>query len=673
MSPNEATNKLDVDFPVVNTSVQSVYLGVRRLLQSREDVTITLQLDYSGIQVEAGDVIRVKNNVYGWDVLNSGKGKLFRVANVAEEKYQDGSLGVRITAFEYNDTVYADHALTAFQPDPNTGLANPNIMDTPVAPRLYLENENTVDQLTITATVPNVGLFTSLNINYGVTSNTEQHIFYSTTNTGDGEPLTGDIVATDTIIGNEYSILTLGTTDWTTAGAEKIDLSTAPAVGGFLTSNIQYIIETAGTTDWTSVGATSNTAGEIFIANNLGAGTGTALKTDFVANSVPTGDGTAASIVNFSMTDLPDNDYYWSTTARNQTQGVTGPSSNVVSWRAGVSNAQFGQVVNCFSTGNVITHDATDNVFVGGTLILAGGPGELAANSYVTLKTSNTEFEVDTAPTVALANTVLNIFGTTGELGGNNQSGGVTGNNIQNNSINFNNLGIGTGGELIVSEYYYTVAEPATNVVNPPVQWNQSALVSGANLVAEEALGTFQQPKYLTPSGTGNVASNQIYPYWSGTSTTANGYLQNSTSIFNPADATQFLSLAGVGGGPSGPGPWWPIEYSSFVFNGQPYNIPASDSLGINYKAQFVANNDTQIQLSRFIKFRSSDFNMSFQTDDHLLTIDLKANEPKYFDLSYIASGTDVVNGAGMCMRLLKDTSNVYVMTGRFEVKDVKG
>ena len=137
MSPNEATNKLDVDYPIVNNSVQSIYLGVRRLLQGREDLTVTFQLDYSGIQVQAGDVIRIKQEVYGWDTLNSGEGKLFRVANVSEEKYQDGSLGVRITAFEYNDTIYADRAILNFQPDPNLGIANPNIMDAPLAPRIF--------------------------------------------------------------------------------------------------------------------------------------------------------------------------------------------------------------------------------------------------------------------------------------------------------------------------------------------------------------------------------------------------------------------------------------------------------------------------------------------------------------------------------------------------------
>jgi hypothetical protein len=65
MSPNEAVNKLDVDYPIVNNSVQSIYLGVRRLLQGREDLTVTFQLDYSGIQVQAGDVIRIKQEVYG--------------------------------------------------------------------------------------------------------------------------------------------------------------------------------------------------------------------------------------------------------------------------------------------------------------------------------------------------------------------------------------------------------------------------------------------------------------------------------------------------------------------------------------------------------------------------------------------------------------------------------
>ena len=93
---------MTINLPIVNNSIQSTYIGIRRLLQSREDLVITFSLDYSGIQIEAGDVIRVKFAPYGWDdPIDFPNGKLFRVSQVQETKTDQGLLGVRISAFEY--------------------------------------------------------------------------------------------------------------------------------------------------------------------------------------------------------------------------------------------------------------------------------------------------------------------------------------------------------------------------------------------------------------------------------------------------------------------------------------------------------------------------------------------------------------------------------------------
>jgi hypothetical protein len=77
----------------VNNYVQAKFIAIRRLLQGREDLIITLKTDYSGIQVEAGDVIRVTNETYGWT------DKLFRVSNVIEEKDSEGNLFASFTGF----------------------------------------------------------------------------------------------------------------------------------------------------------------------------------------------------------------------------------------------------------------------------------------------------------------------------------------------------------------------------------------------------------------------------------------------------------------------------------------------------------------------------------------------------------------------------------------------
>lgn len=204
MSPNEADNKLTMQMPIVNNAVQAKYIALRRLLQSREDLSINFQTDYSGIQISAGDVIRVTLDVYGWDQ------KLFRVANVTEEKYNDGNLGCKIAAFEYNSTVYADNSIQDFIPEMNTGLADPNIIDFPGIPTFTTATitTGTIDNFTVNSVVPNYGSVLYMDFNYGSTSTTNQHVLYRTLQRGDGTPFVNtssvSVTVNDLPAGNYY-------------------------------------------------------------------------------------------------------------------------------------------------------------------------------------------------------------------------------------------------------------------------------------------------------------------------------------------------------------------------------------------------------------------------------------------------------------------------------------
>ena len=207
MSYNEPVNKLVCQFPQVNNHVQAVYLGIRRMLQSREDLVITCQLDYSGIQIEAGDVVRVTLEEYGWDQ------KLFRVSQVQEAKLENATLGARITAFEYNESVYGDDPIDNFVLEPNTGLGQTSVLGTPAAPVATLNTVDTINQMHIEATVPTYsvaypGQVLYMDFNYGNTNNSAQHIYYTTVNGSNGQPLTNganvNINVTDIASGNVY-------------------------------------------------------------------------------------------------------------------------------------------------------------------------------------------------------------------------------------------------------------------------------------------------------------------------------------------------------------------------------------------------------------------------------------------------------------------------------------
>jgi len=155
LSPNEPDNRLVVQYPQINNYIRAVYLGVRRLLQSREDLTIVCNLDYSGIQVV-------------------------------------------ITAFEYNGSIYADNALLDFVPEANTGLSDPNIFDKPSTPIITngaIAN-SAINYFTVSSNIPAVGSTLYMDFNYGNTSNVSTHKSYSSVQTGDGTLYTANSTVT---------------------------------------------------------------------------------------------------------------------------------------------------------------------------------------------------------------------------------------------------------------------------------------------------------------------------------------------------------------------------------------------------------------------------------------------------------------------------------------------
>ena len=176
-NPNEPINKLIVELPIVNSSVQAKYLATRRLIQSREDLVATFEMDYSGIQINAGDVVRIRHEAYGWgptDVDPLALDKLFRIDQVQEEKKSDGTLGVRISAFEYNNQVYENIDISDYDPAENTGLSDPTIVATPAAPTITDVNEES-GTFTVQAVIPSPGQIIAMEFWYGPTPTIENN------------------------------------------------------------------------------------------------------------------------------------------------------------------------------------------------------------------------------------------------------------------------------------------------------------------------------------------------------------------------------------------------------------------------------------------------------------------------------------------------------------------
>lgn len=119
MYPNEPINKQTVTLGLINDSVRAQYIANRLLEAAREDLQIKVNINYSGLQLEAGDIVTVTNANYGWVA------KLFRIAQVVEQFGSDGSITAALTLMEFNPAVYDDANVTQFTPAPNTGIGSP--------------------------------------------------------------------------------------------------------------------------------------------------------------------------------------------------------------------------------------------------------------------------------------------------------------------------------------------------------------------------------------------------------------------------------------------------------------------------------------------------------------------------------------------------------------------
>ena len=113
--PNEPTNRMIINAPMVNNQIQAQLLGLIELKQSRLDEIIKFSTDFSYINIDAGTVISVTNSVYGWT------NKLFRVLELAERS--DGNtILIDITAQAYSDSIYDDSDLFLYYREQQTGL-----------------------------------------------------------------------------------------------------------------------------------------------------------------------------------------------------------------------------------------------------------------------------------------------------------------------------------------------------------------------------------------------------------------------------------------------------------------------------------------------------------------------------------------------------------------------
>jgi hypothetical protein len=196
--PNEPVNKQTINLNLINNDVRAQYLANRFLESVREDLQIKVDVNYSGIQLEAGDIVTVTNANYGWVA------KLFRIGQVVEKYGDNGSLTASLTLMEYNASVYDDVNVTQFTPAPNSGIGSPLGFGTIPVPVVVSQQPNAaIPSFGVQVTAPPNGIVQYAEIYYSAyaTPTDAQRIFAGTTpvNPG-GNPYTpGAVMATVTL------------------------------------------------------------------------------------------------------------------------------------------------------------------------------------------------------------------------------------------------------------------------------------------------------------------------------------------------------------------------------------------------------------------------------------------------------------------------------------------
>jgi hypothetical protein len=130
MFPNEPVNKQSVSLYLTNNSVTAQYIANRMLEAAREDLQLQCEINYIGLELEAGDIVTVTNTNYGWSA------KLFRILKVVEKFGDNGAVTASLNLSEYNPSVYDDYNVTQFTPAPNTGLSSPTTFGTVYPPTI---------------------------------------------------------------------------------------------------------------------------------------------------------------------------------------------------------------------------------------------------------------------------------------------------------------------------------------------------------------------------------------------------------------------------------------------------------------------------------------------------------------------------------------------------------
>ena len=143
----EPDNTLQVSSEFINNQPQAENYGMITLKQSRLDLTVTIVMDYTRINLQAGEIIDITSSTYGWTA------KEFRIMRVREIEGDDGSLRLEFSCTEYDDSIYSG-TWNNFLVAGESNIRSLGAIGTPATPTVVLTTKNSLPAQTVTTTVP---------------------------------------------------------------------------------------------------------------------------------------------------------------------------------------------------------------------------------------------------------------------------------------------------------------------------------------------------------------------------------------------------------------------------------------------------------------------------------------------------------------------------------------
>ena len=215
-SGNELDSVLNIGYELINESIQAQILGLIELKQTRVDLIIRFETDYSYMNLRAGEIISITDDVTGFS------NKLFRIISIQENQTDESPLTLDITALEYDANVYSVADLFRYTRTDDNGIITIANIGTPGTPQVSKFEKVSRPRVIIETTSPSgvvegIEYWYSTDINEPNDDNRSYTLLGTKRPIGGGTFSSGDtvILDVDTLNSAEFYVKTRGFNDIT--------------------------------------------------------------------------------------------------------------------------------------------------------------------------------------------------------------------------------------------------------------------------------------------------------------------------------------------------------------------------------------------------------------------------------------------------------------------------